>query len=633
MWTSTKWNVTRNALTCTLRNGSERRILNFDRSRIVLVDVPNSLGSTIEERIELIKITFETVNVVHLRESYYWVLCSESTELPSPESFREIKVLPNTVENYLPVMGFKYHSVFDERFNIISQSSLPDVLEYTPRVCFWDLEVQVPDDKSFPSSSVNPITMASLATNYTSDVELFTTLPQAYIKVPNAYHFETEKEMLEYLFMRLNENDVDVGYWSSGFDWPYLINRLRVLGSNVIEQCSGKVEYFIHDSGWTQNQYEKVESPSLDHFDLLNFMRVAYPHLKSHKLDIVSDYLLGKKKVDVDINELSKLSNLPEEPTQETLELTHKFFTYSIQDTFLLKELWKQLYRSIRLIVDVTGVPYSKVGTREDARAFISTMMPSLLFGNQSPETSRIPHSYMEQGLYHDVYYYSHMHLMIDAMKNSEDALTRDVGKMFANYQFQWVVKELFLHPKLKPNRILEYDNIIGINTNGSYLKFKLPYQENAYYEHFISVATGSWIGKTGDTFEYHGPAYACKHPFGLIKKGVELFINSVLSGVKEFNLREYIQQIPVLREDLLMETKVTSNNLSKYERLLTDKQREKFAQDPLTWVKVKYYMVANKEMRTPEQLEADQTANVDLGYYSSQLYRILSQLKKIMFR
>lgn len=635
MFTTSKWKQNDKGPTCFLRNTEgDQKIISLTPYKVIIVDVPQSMGRDIEERIKYVKEILSTESVSHISDSYYKAITSVDVTIENINVFRDIYIIPPNVGVTVQLMDAEYHSNHvDGDFRKLNYI-------HTPRICFWDLEVEIPDTGTFPNSSVNPITMVSFGSNTSTNVELYTTLPEAYTTGVPCRVFETEKEMIEYTYMKIKENDVDCTYWGTGFDWPYLIERLRQNGSTIIDDSKDGVTTLSYCTNFNCNTYDTIDSYTHDHFDLMLFFKAAYPHFKDHKLDTVAEYIVNNKKVGVDINDLKKLKNLPEEPTPELYDLASKFLMYSIQDTQLLVNLWEKIYGHVANIIKVTGVSYSMVSTKEETIAFLYRYKPQLLLTNGNEDKSRIPKPYMDPGVYHNVFYYNFTDFMIHALMTSDDIDTIEMGKILSEYRYTWVVKDVFLNPMMKPSKLIPYENIVGISKNGFFIN--LPIELNgrkvepiSFHRKIIFLASASWITVEDGVYTYNGKHSACEHENNFIRYMVEKAIGigrslspkeikTIIPNFNDFNL-----------EDFVITKKVTFFNREKYADALTDEQNRAFEADPNSWLKINYLHIHNgfkaSIEHTREILAANQGAGnsdvLDTKYYIAQAVNVLKRL------
>ncbi|MCK9325687.1 MAG: hypothetical protein M0P69_09340, partial [Bacteroidales bacterium] len=100
-----------------------------------------------------------------------------------------------------------------------------------PRIMFFDIEVRsppaiVPD----PKDPIYPVVSIQIGDSYTREIVVFTSgVPQI---AADQRAYQDEGAMLVAVMEYIQQKNFDVlsGWYSNGFDIPYIINRLRVLG-------------------------------------------------------------------------------------------------------------------------------------------------------------------------------------------------------------------------------------------------------------------------------------------------------------------------------------------------------------------------------------------------------------------
>lgn len=184
---------------------------------------------------------------------------------------------------------------------------------------------------------------------------------------------EAEKEMLGKILRLINKFDMVIGWNSSDFDIPYL--RLRM------------VKYGLHktkDYRWKQ----------LARYDLLKRFRHIFRfdnHLKKFNLDFISNYFLGKGKVDHKGEKIIDLYNNDKE----------KLKKYNLEDCILVKELDEKLGVSDMMIRQCQwcGVPAGQFGLYSIIDSYILKMAHSIgKFGKTSIKAIEERNSYNERG-------------------------------------------------------------------------------------------------------------------------------------------------------------------------------------------------------------------------------------------
>lgn len=630
-WIATRWSFNDESFSVCLRKGKERTIVSFPSVCTLLVSVSQGIN---EDAVDILRSIFSTDKVIPLGDTYYKVNFSPEVDINTGilDGFRDVIRMEHSVPTQLSEFGFSFHQAFDESF------TPKDAEKYEPHVCFWDLEVEIAEHKGFPDARVNPIIMASICDNITNKTRLLTTIPEAYtdgIIIPDAeiVPFNSEREMLEALFQSLLEYDIDVGYFSEQFDWPYLIKRLEILGSNIIEESGCKHSTIRSQSfkGMSDN-FICVDCPTTDHVDLYKFCAEAFSHLPNQKLNTIAKAFLGRGKNDVEITELSKLRNLPTTPSFSLKKLVNQFMEYAKKDAVLVREIWNILYPSYRYFTDTLGVPYSEVARGDEYKSLIYRTQPALFFGSQNQVDSRIPSSSMNVGRYQNVHIYSIGMYMLAAMRSSTDQITREFYDIIKGVQYSWLIAGIFLHPKIAPRPMFEGSVVIGNNDKLVYTTAVLPgAQQLEEHQQFFGICTGSWIAKniTTDQFTYHGIANSTRHPFPLAKRAVEIYINKLIKGEK-IVLSTKGGSFPIdfgeiTMQELIMKAGVTAYNLNTYRELMSEEEIAGLSKGETSRIDIQYVLgVGGKNIRATDGITGN---SVDLTEYSK---KILAILKKI---
>lgn len=209
-------------------------------------------------------------------------------------------------------------------------------------VAFWDLEVDMHPERGFssPDEAFNPITAVSvycdwLDRNFTLVVPPRTLTPdQAQLiagRFDDTVVCDHEAQLLDVFLTLIEDADVISGWNSSGFDIPYLHNRIvQVLSKEhtrrmcLWNKFPRKREYEMY--GKTHTTYDIVGRVHLDYLDL--YRKHTYHEMHSYRLDFVGEYEVGEKKVAYE-GSLDKLYN----------EDFEKFIAYSRQDVMLLHKI------------------------------------------------------------------------------------------------------------------------------------------------------------------------------------------------------------------------------------------------------------------------------------------------------
>ena len=156
-----------------------------------------------------------------------------------------------------------------------------------------------------------------------------------------------EKSMLQRLVTIMQEEQPDsiAGYFSDGFDLPYLIKRAEkhnvalTLGLDATPLRKRKEDREIKITG-------------ISHFDVLNFIKkVQFVALKTptYTLNAVAKELLGEGKKDVEITALFK--------AWDTGEGLADFLEYNLQDAELTYRLAEKVLDNVKAFAKLIGLP------------------------------------------------------------------------------------------------------------------------------------------------------------------------------------------------------------------------------------------------------------------------------------
>lgn len=145
--------------------------------------------------------------------------------------------------------------------------------------------------------------------------------------------YKNEEEMLEGFLKLVKKEapDLLVGYYSDGFDLPYLRARANSLGIKLNLGLDGSQPYF------TRGRVPSGDIEGISHIDLFKFIETDYSqYLQSETLSLneVASELLGEKKVDFEFKHSSKIK----ENEWKT------YFEYNLQDSVLTYKLFEKVW-------------------------------------------------------------------------------------------------------------------------------------------------------------------------------------------------------------------------------------------------------------------------------------------------
>ena len=165
--------------------------------------------------------------------------------------------------------------------------------------------------------------------------------PQGYVEL-----FESEKDMLEAFAKEVNEQNPDIltGYFSDGFDLPYL--------KTAAQKNKAVLDIGLDRKGpqFTRGRIPTGKITGILHIDLYRFISAVYAqYLKSESLSLndVAKELIGDQKEDFDFAKLNDIDKLSEADWK-------KFYSYNLQDTKvtydLFQKIWPDMYEFTSII-------------------------------------------------------------------------------------------------------------------------------------------------------------------------------------------------------------------------------------------------------------------------------------------
>jgi DNA polymerase elongation subunit (family B) len=219
-----------------------------------------------------------------------------------------------------------------------SQDALDDL-----KILAFDIETYNPDGKlTLPEK--HPIVMLSL---YGKGLQKVITCKRFKTDLDYVEFVEGEAQLLERFKELVTDYGPDLlaGYYSDGFDMPYIIKRA--------EKYKIKIDISLdYDSVSVQRGRERsIETTGIVHIDILNFIkRVISRKMKtdSFTLNAVAGELLGEKKDDVDIERLAGAWDAASD------ELS-KFAKYNLQDSHLTHDLCEKVLPNLIELVKLVG--------------------------------------------------------------------------------------------------------------------------------------------------------------------------------------------------------------------------------------------------------------------------------------
>ena len=137
---------------------------------------------------------------------------------------------------------------------------------------------------------------------------------------------KTEEEMIMGFLNLVRVSNVDIlsGWYSNGFDMPYIINRCKVLGLPA-EMLSPVDDIYIRKRG----EFWRINIRGLDHVDMMTGLQDMGYNLPNWKLDTAAKEILKKP-------EIEKITDVT---WKNWLDDYDGFIRYAIRDVEILKEI------------------------------------------------------------------------------------------------------------------------------------------------------------------------------------------------------------------------------------------------------------------------------------------------------
>lgn len=214
-----------------------------------------------------------------------------------------------------------------------------------PRVCTWDIEVEVSDglpDQSSPSDPLTGVTMHDshsdqyLTVAVRGDASCWKNIPPQFRLDRYDAHgvcavVESEQELIHTVVDQFCEwrPGVLTGWNSNSFDWPYFINRAMHTGEKAaVERLSPTGNVQEHEDG---GKYVNSDVGGIHLWDALEgYKQTQYTELKSYSLEDVAAAETDLPKLDVD-----EQTAYQEKP--------HRFMKYNLRDVEATRAIIEEL--------------------------------------------------------------------------------------------------------------------------------------------------------------------------------------------------------------------------------------------------------------------------------------------------
>jgi DNA polymerase elongation subunit (family B) len=209
------------------------------------------------------------------------------------------------------------------------------------KVAFIDIEVH--SEEGFPKPEKAEFPIVAITLKYMGDEEFFTFGLKKYEPtrdIERYYHCTDERNLItQFLeFYSNNIPDVITGWYSKGFDIPYIIRRIENLfGPEMTKKMS--IHNLLPEQKNSEYDGMSYHIPGTSHLDYLDLFKkfagpAGYGQQESYSLDNIGEVVVGKKKLDY--SQYGSLQNLYNDNPQLYIE-------YNIRDVELVEDIDSKL--------------------------------------------------------------------------------------------------------------------------------------------------------------------------------------------------------------------------------------------------------------------------------------------------
>ena len=240
-------------------------------------------------------------------------------------------------------------------------------LEFVPKVLAFDIETD-----EFQIGKGEIIMISLVSDNFKKVITCKKNLAE---KPAFVEYAKNEEELLEKFveYAKKLSPDFLVGYFSDGFDMPYIKARAEHNNMKLPLGLDGSQPSFHRGAIMT------CRIDGLVHVDLLKFVDTAYSqYMQSETLSLnyVSKEFLGDKKIDFEFKSLSKMSEAD----------WKKYFIYNLQDSDLTYRLFFKFWQDIKEFSRVMQEPVFEISRNGMSKNVESYILHNLEKFNEIPE-------------------------------------------------------------------------------------------------------------------------------------------------------------------------------------------------------------------------------------------------------
>jgi DNA polymerase elongation subunit (family B) len=239
--------------------------------------------------------------------------------------------------------------IFESDVNVIFRCLADNYMDQnSPRLhtCFFDIEVDFDPEKGFAPTTdpFNPVTAISMYLDWLDQLITLCIPPkhmtsetaqEIVLEFENTFIFDNETDMFNAFFDLIEDADILTGWNSSGYDIPYMVNRVtRVMSKDdtrrfcLWNQLPKPRTYVMFDQ--EQHTYDLLGRVHMDYLEL--YKKYNYEQRHSYKLDYIGEMEVGENKTQYE-GTLDQLYNRD----------WKRFLEYNRQDTMLLFKIHDKL--------------------------------------------------------------------------------------------------------------------------------------------------------------------------------------------------------------------------------------------------------------------------------------------------
>ncbi len=311
-----------------------------------------------------------------------------------PETLDKQETDINFVTRYIlekKVKPLQWHTIEAEKFNT-KQEGLPEVnvdvigrikkinvsekqIDFKPKILAFDIEASEFD------IGKGKILMLSIANDKIRKVITW----KHFKNIPNEVEFVKDESALIEKFKEIvkkEKPDCLVGYFSDGFDLPYLRERADKLNIKLDLGLDNSKVTFI------RGIISSAKISGIVHIDLFKFVNnIIAPSLQSETLtlDEVANELVGEKKLKFDLNKINK--QLKETKGKLKDAEWRRYCLYNLQDSVLAAKLFEKLWPNISELTKLAEEPLWVT-----SRASYSSLVEHHIIHNLEPFNEIIKH-------------------------------------------------------------------------------------------------------------------------------------------------------------------------------------------------------------------------------------------------